>query len=1372
MVNGLHKTYGKNIIREIRGSFGRFLAITAIVALGVGFLVGILSATPDMKHSVDVYYKDTNMTDIFIKATMGLTDRDIEAVREIDGVKEVMPAYVTDILMETPDAQVLVTRDYGLPIGENRTDSFVNELTLLEGRMPESPYECVVQKAEGGFYAPTVGSRITISKENEGYEDIGETYRQTVYTVTGIVRNPFYFSSEKEQSSIGDGKVGMVIYTPEESYALEVYTDFYIVLEGSRELEAFSEEYEDYVQGIVDQIEDIAGVQVRLRYEEIRSEAGGKLQDAKEEYQEKKQEAESELADARTELDQGWEDLKEGKRKITDGEREIAAHEADVAEAEQKLADGREELEEAYQTLYDNEAAIFSSEQELAQGQAQLDEGWGQFHEGEQKIAEAKSRLEEQAAVLAQQEKTLLEAEEQLKATGATYESMQQVKEAMQQFRAALQTGGSGPVQTAFTGSAGPQKAKLYRSGEDLILDPAKHKAAFPVLACSMEAGTGEPEDAGGGRAEVDSIRGGSMESGRGEKSADSQLGTGTGHEKEEQGAGFKEGGLTETPKSEIPQQCVEEGMPQEGIPQQGAEEGVPQQGAEEEMPQQETGEELPPQDPVCYEKTLRAMGVAGQWLGSDLSALLSEDPAGRQLLQSIVSLQPPAELISEEQWTGLGSLIDGCEAQAAAFIGAWEQVQAGKLQIEEGKKQIAAGREQIGAEEDHLAGVRELLQNQQDKLNTASAQLAEGRKELEEGWSQYRESQEAYEDGLVELEKGKKELADARIELADAKKEALEGEADLEQGEREYADAEAEAGKGFAEAEEKIADAQKEIDEIEEPEWYVLDRSSNVTYASYRMNVEKVADVAKVFPIFFFLVSALVSLTTMTRMVEEERVQIGTLKALGYRGSVIMSKYLIYCGLATVIGCGVGLVCGFKLLPTVINQAYESMYDLPALITRINWIYAGISCLLQLFCTLFATYSACRKVLRENPASLMMPKAPKAGQRIFLERIRPLWRHMSFSQKATARNLFRYKKHLFMTVTGIAGCTALILVGFGLKDSMQDVAGTQFTDIFRYDMKISLNAEKTPGEELEGFLREYSYLQAADETMTAVGKKENYTVTLVVPRAAEQLAGFVKLYDRTEKKELHFQENSVFLTEKLADLLSVTEGDSFELENGEKERCTFTVSGITENYAGGYIYMGASAYAQGWEKEEEELDYNTVFVKSGLTDIREQETVIETLLSDERVNGVEFTSQTRSTFERLLGSMNFVIAVLILCAGGLAVIVLYNLTNININERLRELATLRVLGYHHREVARYIFREINLLSLMGIAVGLGLGWLLHRYVILTAESLEMMFGRHVSIMSFIWAATATLGFTFLVDALMSVKLRRIRMAESMKAVE
>ncbi len=574
--------------------------------------------------------------------------------------------------------------------------------------------------------------------------------------------------------------------------------------------------------------------------------------------------------------------------------------------------------------------------------------------------------------------------------------------------------------------------------------------------------------------------------------------------------------------------------------------------------------------------------------------------------------------------------------------------------------------------------------------------------------------------------------------------------------------------------AEQAIIDAEHDLAALEPPTWYVLDRNSTVSYASFSMNSAKVEAIAAVFPVFFLLVAALVALTTMTRMVEEERTQIGTLKALGYSKRAIRQKYTVYSGLATLSGCVLGLLAGFRLLPVVIWNAFRTVYHLPQLVTLFSWSFALAAALLAVGCTMLATVFACNRVLAEEPATLMRPRAPQAGKRVWLERVRFIWSRLSFSYKSTARNLVRYKKHFYMTVVGVAGCTALILIGFGLRDSLGSIANTQFHDIFRYDLAVGLDEDSALGQSLQDWLQDGSqvtgFAPVQAEIGTAITDGASVAANIYVPRDEAELRQMVSLRDRKAQQELTFDRWSVICSERLAEELSLQVGQQFILENADGARATLTLTGITENYVGSYLYLGRDSFSQAFG----ELPVsNLLLVKTtAADDPSSQDEMLRHLLTYDGVSRASFLAQTKQSFDNLLGSMNLIVVVLIIAAGALAVIVLYNLININIEERKRELATLRVLGFHHSEVAGYIFRETAILSLIGTLCGLFLGWLLHIFVVKVVESPDLMLGRDISLSSFIWSALITLVFSALVALIMAGKLRQIEMVDCMKTVD
>lgn len=543
--------------------------------------------------------------------------------------------------------------------------------------------------------------------------------------------------------------------------------------------------------------------------------------------------------------------------------------------------------------------------------------------------------------------------------------------------------------------------------------------------------------------------------------------------------------------------------------------------------------------------------------------------------------------------------------------------------------------------------------------------------------------------------------------------------------------------------------------------EWYVLDIDSNAGFYQYEQDTERIDNVAKVFPLVFFIVAVLICLTTMTRMVEEERSQIGTLKSLGYKDSAIIFKYILYATLATIIGSIIGVVIGYRLLPELCFEMYKNMYRLGDI--KLSY-YASLTfqgMIIALLCTLGATIYTCRKTLKESPANLLRPVAPAAGKRVLLERIPIIWNHLSFSHKVTVRNVFRYKKRFLMTIIGIAGCTGLILAGFGLKDCIVKMVPHQYEEIFSYQAKIALNEEKT--NETINKIKENKkikdILEVQEEAVTIDNKDTNQSVTLVIPK--EDPDGFIKLQDRKTNEHYNLN-NGIIITEKLANLLEVEENDVLKFTGTDKYEKK--IAHITENYLFHYIYLPKSEY--------QEDEYNTVLVKTKNMTEKEEKEFASKLKEIPGVSSITFTSSTRHIFDDTMDNFAYVSLILIVSAGALAFVVLYNLSSVNISERRRELATIKVLGFYDKEVYQYINRENTILTLIGILLGLGIGNILTMYIIKTCEIDMLMFDTTIAWPSYLYAILITMSFAILVNIILYFSLKKIDMIESLKSIE
>ena len=705
-----------------------------------------------------------------------------------------------------------------------------------------------------------------------------------------------------------------------------------------------------------------------------------------------------------------------------------------------------------------------------------------------------------------------------------------------------------------------------------------------------------------------------------------------------------------------------------------------------------------------------------------------------------------------EQQLAQLKDVNSGSIAQSK------QQLDKGQAAYSSGRAELAAGSRELAAGKKQLDEAKAELDDVPAQLQEAKQKLSDARKELDDGWKEYYDGEEKYADG-------KQELADAYTELQS-------GEKDYRAGLREYEDGKAEADEKIADAQAKIADARRKVADIESCEWYLFGRSYNPGYTGYGQDAERMANLASVFPVIFFLVAALVCLTTMTRMVEEQRVQIGSLKAMGYSSLAISRKYIFYGLLPSLTGGLIGLVIGYILFPKMIFTAYQIMYQVPDIELR---AYPGISVfsvLAAVACTTLATLWACLATLRETPASLMRPRTPKAGKRVFLEYIRPLWKRMSFTHKVTARNLFRYQKRFWMTVIGIGGCTALIIAGFGMRSSLLFTMSRQYDELFHYSAQVTLADNALPEERaaVEDFLagdsRVVNYIPCAASSATVVTPSYSTTAYVEV-MASDEIGKVVDLFDYKSGDPITMGDEGVYIDQKLSELLKVSVGDTFFLDGDV--RGDVTVAGIYEHYTGHFIYMTPGYYENALHADGEPNAYLLNFTSD---DTDTCNAIFEKLLD---MSGVATTSRMRDTQDTYMHSMervDFVVVIIILAAAALAMVVLFNLSNINITERQRELATIKLLGFYDREVSAYVYRENIVLTVFGILIGCFMGHWLHIYLVRSTEIDLMMFGRQTKATAYLYAAILTTIFSFFVNVLAHFRMKKIDMVESLKSAE
>ncbi len=1001
----------KDLIREIKNSKNRFLSIAILIALAVAFLSGLKATAPDMKNTGDEYLDKQQLMDIQVLSTLGLTKDDIKALGAQNNIERAVGAYCIDAW-----AGDLVAKAYSITDG-------MNLLTVTSGRMPESPDECIVDKNLLEKMKISVGDSITIDPSDD-YEDC-LTHKN--FTIVGTAVSPYYISVERGSASIGSGNVRAYVYLPEGAFDLDYYTVAYAKVKGAQELTAFTDEYDDYIDDVMDSLKDFGDRRAKLRYDDIIDEAQGKIDDAQKELDDKEKEADEKLSDAEQEL-------KDARRKLDKGWREYR--------------DGKKELEESLPKLCDAECELADARQELIEGEQEYQKGLDEYNFGYAQYAENKRKLD------------------------------------------------------------------------------------------------------------------------------------------------------------------------------------------------------------------------------------------------------------------------------------------AAKAQLDAAKKKLDEGYEE---------------------LQDGKRKYREGVEELQDGWKKYYE-------GIDELPKAYKKLKDGEKEYAD--------------GLEEYEDAKREAEEKIADAKKKLADARRKVADIETCKWYILSRGYNPGYTGFGQDADRMANLASVFPVIFFLVAALVCLTTMTRMVEEQRTQIGLMKALGYGRWDISKKYLCYGLFPSLAGSLLGIIIGHIVFPTMIYVSYQIMYEMPNI--RLSF-YPGIciwATIAAVACTTLSTLWACISTLTDSPANLMRPKAPPAGKRVLLERITPVWHALSFNWKITVRNLFRYKKRFFMTVIGIGGCTGLIIAGFGLRDSLMMTMDTQYGDIFRYDAQITLNDGllDTEHADIKAYLdssdniSEYTEIYAGSVTAESPAYSTTAYVEVFDP---EDIGKFVITRAISSGDEMTLPESGVIIDQKLSELLKVNVGDSITIDSDGRHSAR--IAGIYQNYVAHFIYLTPAAYEDIFGDEAE---INTVILNLEDNSNAACEATMEEMLKLHGVSAASRTADVKDTYMHSMERVDFVVVVVILCAAALAIVVLYNLSNINMTERIRELATIKVLGFYDIEVTTYLCRENIILTAAGIALGCVFGKYLHAWLIRSVEIDLMMFGRSTTAMSYVLSAALTVIFSAIVNVMAHIKMKGIDMIESLKSAE
>lgn len=763
----------------------------------------------------------------------------------------------------------------------------------------------------------------------------------------------------------------------------------------------------------------------------------------------------------------------------------------------------------------------------------------------------------------------------------------------------------------------------------------------------------------------------------------------------------------------------------------------------------------------------------------TELSAKASELQSGKDALSSkAAELESASQQISGQE-SALAAKKAEYEQGLNAYLAAKQQVTDQRNSLEAAKAQLmenTPGYEEMLAQIE--AGLTEVA-GAEAELNAKNAELEAAAGQLSSAESQLAAAKQQIEDGKNALAAAEAELTDGENQLAAAKEQIEEKEDQLEAAETELADGllqyqenQSEFDEQMQDADDQIADAQSKIDEIEKPETYVLDRNTNVGYVCLKNDSGVVKGIANVFPVFFFLVAALICMTTMNRMVEEQRTQIGVLKALGFSEGKIMGKYLFYSGSAAISGTLIGYVLGIHFFPLVIITAYGIVYKMGGIYYVSDLPLALVSLTVAVFCSVGTTWLSCHKELKEVAADLMRPKAPKAGKRVFLEHVPFIWKRLKFLQKVSVRNIVRYKKRFFMMVIGISGCTALLVMGFGVRDSVVAVADQQYEEIQLYNIGVTLKAGKMPGEadlkSLDSVLEKENAagMYAMEKTIDLVTDKGTKSIHMVAVENPDEVGDFISLHTKKQEPIAYPKEGEAVLSKKVAETYAVKKGDTILLRDSDNNEMHLKVTGICENHIYNYVYIAPESY----EKQIGDVVFKNVYVR--LPDASDIHEVSAALMKADGVTAVTVNSDMLSRISQMMSCMNYIVIIIIICAGALAFIVLYNLNNINITERVREIATIKVLGFYPKETASYVFRENMVLTAIGCGLGLILGKWFHRFVMGEIQIDMVSFNVQINAVSYLFSVLLTMGFAWIVNCMMTGKLERINMAESLKSID
>lgn len=1316
----LKKTLWKDIYKSIYKSKGRFVSIMGLMLLGSFALVGLKVTGPNMRSTGATYFEELNVSDITIISNLGLDENDEETIRKVEGANKIEFGYLKDVVLKDTNTSFRIFSD----------SKDISAYQLTEGRFPEKEDEiAIVEQYATDF---NIGDSIEFSEK----EDVNgeKALKRDEFEIVGFIYSGEIISDVNlGASTAGTGALNGYGVVSEEAFDSDFYMLARLTFEDTQNMDPYSDEYTDKIQRHKEDLDHLLKDQPEIRLATIKSD-----------YQKEIDEGQAEIDDAKRKINDTQKQLDDVKKQLENGQQEIDDNEKklnqQVAEAQVKIDDGTSQIANAKASISDSQQQLFEAKQQLNTGQTTLENKWQQLETAKQQLTTAKSSLTNANTQLQEASSAVYKGHQQI-ATGYQQiaNNQEELAAADKQIKAAAQTIG--------------QKQKEFEK------EYQKYKENAQVLERKRkeyEVGLSQIQEA------------------QNELNAQKQ-------NLEEAKKQY------ETGLNEIQQQInrLEESLENPELPA----------GEKEEIP-----------------KKLSKAQQEMEHLQTEMDIFLKDTytPGIKEISKKQVVLDTQKQELAKAK-----QQLDAGEQQLYA---AKNQLDSADKQIAEANQQLTVKKEELHAGQEQLSIAKEILREKENVLQEKEKEYQIGLEEYNSGIANYNQNMNQYYAGLEQwqqgaetlsaksgeyqknikkIEEAQNELSKKQDELAFAKDELAvkkaAGETKLAEARQTLADKEEEYNGKTQKFHDEKPDVEREIEEnkntLDEAQ-EILDHLSAPVYSlnsrreipggdGYKIysTITWIVDaIGNVFPIFLYFVAALVTFTTMTRFVDEERINSGTLKALGYDNQDVMKKFVFYGLISGLSGAIMGIILGHTLLPLIVYNAYHSGFTLPKIEFHFHLGITLVALLLAVVSSVLPAWLVASKEYKQMPAKLLVPKAPSAGSKILLEYITPIWDRMSFTHKVTARNIFRYKKRMLMTIFGVAGSVSLLFAGLSVQYSLSGINERQFGELIRYDAIVAKNEYVTDDQqdEIDELLRspdvtQFEMIHYEEMTKVAGDNKDTQEIKLIVPDHPENFSDYVNLINRETGDKISFPNDGVIISERLAQLLEVDTNDTIILKDSKNKSQEMKVKAITEMYMGHFAFTSEEGYQTIFGEEPTDNAYMVNLKDKSLKNTEKQAAKFIDLSG---VQGVVQNTTLTTQISTIVDSLDQIMTVLIIVAVLLGIVILYNLTNINVSERIRELSTIKVLGFYDEEVTMYIYRETILLTLFGILTGFGIGKWLHQYIITVVPPEDVMFNPALSASSFIIPTVVILFVTVVLGFVINHRLKNVDMLEALKSVD